>query len=922
MKIQSCRTNHKYNPIGFQMKSPGNPDGNPYLSWEVINASASCADSVRILVSTKPDFTIIAYDSGFLKNYTKNNIRIPLKPAPYTRYYWKVAVHTDQDGTAESNVHFFETGKGSDSWHAHWIGCPEIESENPIFSQTIVSDCQKNVRFYLCGLGIYELYVNGRRCGEEFFAPGCSEYDQWLQYQTYEFTLKKGANDIQISLGNGWYKGKFGLLGNSQIYGSEFAVIGELWGTDAHELLLQTDETWIVKPGSSIRNNFYDGEEILNRSENAPKYPATILHELDRLKTPLLTERLSVPVTMHETFRPVRIIQTPNHETVLDFGQNMAGVVRFDAEEPVGSTLRLQYGELLQNGCFYRDNLRSAKAEFIYHGTGQKEHVQPHFTYYGFRYVKIKGLTRKIEDYHFEACAIYSDLEQTGELLTGNSKVNQLISNISWGQKSNYVDIPTDCPQRDERLGWTADAQIFSGAACFLRNSYPFLEKFCKDLYATQCKWGYITNTIPAFDDTQPSCAGWADAAVLIPWTLYQFCGDIQILADQFESMKMWVDYTKKEVESSGSSSIWSPAFGYGDWLAFDHDDPNERMLGGTELAYISTAYYYYSTLLVAKTARILNSQEDYIRYTKRAEQIKQDFLTEYFTPTGRLAVNTQTAYVLSLYMGLYPNGSEQRIAKDLHEKLENCKGYLKTGFIGTAYIMKVLSRYGYHEDACQLLLNEDIPSWLYAVNLGATTLWERWDSLLPDGNVNGTDMNSFNHYAYGAVADWMFQYLAGFQLVEDAPGFTRIQCKPYPCRALKELHCTYTSAAGTYEIEWKFLPRKKFKLKLKIPFGASAHLILPYSEEEYHLSSGEYTYIYTRKNDGTEYINTDMPFSSLRKIEEIKPILEELFAGYKDIPDTFGKESLRALSKLPYFQIDEEILDQIDKRIAEIFEN
>lgn len=920
MKIIRCKTNQKYNPIGFLLKTESNPMGNPFLSWEVVDAKSHFAKCVQIIVSKKIDFTEIVYDSGTMDGYPKNCMRILLKPEPYTRYYWKVIVSTEQDGIVESDVQFFETGKGEDRWQASWIGCPELETENPVFSQDMVAEKEKNVRFYICGLGIYELYVNGQRCGEEYFAPGCNEYDKWLQYQTYELKLKQGNNHIQVSLGNGWYRGRFGLLGGKQLYGDQFALIGELWDMDTHELLVKTDETWKVEKGATVQNNFYDGEEQWESKRSGEQYSATVMTDLDEKKKTILTERLSLPVKIHEVFKPSAVIKTPKGETVIDFGQNMAGFVRFRADEDLDTVIHLQYGEVLQDGCFYRENLRSAKAEFIYHGTGKKETVQPHFTYYGFRYVKIEGLTKPFDEYEFEACALYSDLEQTGIMTTGNEKVNQLISNIAWGQKSNYVDIPTDCPQRDERLGWTGDTQVFAGAACFMRNSYSFLDKFCKDLYETQKKLGCIPNTIPAFDDKQPSCAAWADAAVIIPWTLYQFYGNEQILADQYESMKMWVDSVDEEVNKTNEHHIWKPSFGYGDWLARDHDNPSERMLGGTELAYVSTAYYYYSTSLVAKAAKVLK-KVDWEKYEKRSLEIKQDFLNEYYSPTGRLAVNTQTAYILALYMGLYPEGKEERVARELHEKLENCQVYLKTGFVGTAYIMKVLSKYGYHEDACTLLLNEGVPSWLYAVNLGATTLWERWDSLLPDGKVNGTDMNSLNHYASGAVIEWMYQYLAGICPVEEYPGFSHIECRPNPCRALKTMCCKYDSAAGTYRVEWEFLPEKKMKVKVAVPFGATASLDLPYSDMKYELEAGEYTYIYRRENDGTEHINTFMPFSALRKVEEVKPILQELFPGYEGIPETFAKESIRSLAKLPYFDIQEDTLDEIDSRIIDVFE-
>ena len=921
LKIIQTRTNHIENPVGYKMKSAGNPKGYPLFSWEVAEAKAKSAKSIRIRIAEHAGMKPLVYDSGYLENYEKSWIRIPFESAPCTRYYWQVEVCTESDEPAFGDVSFYETGKEGPPWQAKWIGCAGLKTENPVFVRSFFMEEPADTRFYVCGLGIYELYVNGVRRTDEYFAPGCNEYDRWLQYQTYEIPLVHGKNEIAVSLGNGWYKGRFGLLGGQAVYGDSFCLIGELTEAKTGKLLLKTDGSWQVKAGNSIFNNFYDGEIYCESADSQCFYPVSIIPELQESKTQLLTERASVPVRIHETFGVQKVLHTPAGETVLDFGQNMAGFVRFHACEAPGAQIRLQYGEILQNGCFYRENLRSAKAEFVYHSIGKEEIAQPHFTFYGFRYVKVEGLSRPVGDYHFEACALYTDLRQTGSIKTGHGKINQLISNISWGQKGNYLEIPTDCPQRDERLGWTADTQVFAGAACYLRDSYPFLEKYCRDLAETQKKFGCVTNTIPAFDDTQVTSAGWGDAAVIIPWTLYQFYGDPQILSDQFESMKGWVDYIHKEDEKAGGSHIWNPAFGYGDWLARDHDNPSERMLGGTELAYVSTAYYYYSTNIVAKAAKILGREEAAL-YQTRAQEIRKAFQKEYFTLQGRLAVPTQTGYVLALYMGLCPDGYEKRVAADLHSKLENCQMNLKTGFIGTAYFMKVLSENGFHEDACRILLNDQVPGWLYAVNLGATTLWERWDSLLPDGSVNGTDMNSFNHYASGAVAEWMYAYLAGIHPLEEHPGFCHILCKPCPSRYLRELSCSYRSAAGTYKVGWKFLPKKKIALDITIPFGATATLELPYSKERYELAAGEYHFTYRRENDGTENINTFMPFTALRKIDEVKPILGKHFPGWEQIPETFAKESIRSLAKLPYFQVTEQALDRIDYEIREMYED
>ena len=362
-----------------------------------------------------------------------------------------------------------------------------------------------------------------------------------------------------------------------------------------------------------------------------------------------------------------------------------------------------------------------------------------------------------------------------------------------------------------------------------------------------------------------------------------------------------------------GLRHLWNPVIGFGDWLALDHDNPKERQLGGTELAFISSAFYYYSTHIVARAAELLNEScaEEYF---ERANAIKEAFLKEYFTPSGRLAVTTQTAYVISLKMGLYPDGMEKRAAKSLHDKLLAGQGYLKTGFLGTAYIMDVLSSAGFHRDACGLLLNEEAPGWLYAVNLGATTIWERWNSLRPDGTVNGTDMNSFNHYAYGAVIAWMYRHLAGIAPSDSESGFGSVICSPKPCRALKELKCSYQSFSGTYEIEWKHLPDHQFFLKIRVPFGAAATLVLPYQDSIMQIEAGEYEYTCVIKNRQQEQKPSEIPVRELKQIGELAPALDRCLPFWRGIPDMLGEASLRELVALPYLPVTEEALDELDR--------
>ena len=482
--------------------------------------------------------------------------------------------------------------------------------------------------------------------GNEYLTPGCTDYNRWIQYQTYEVQIRNGQHKLEVFLADGWYKGRFGLDHAVNNYGDQHKMILELVMQDAQggEDKILSDESWKVRAGDVIFSNIYDGETFVPTSDHTEFYEAEILEG----PTERLTARYGQPVIVKEEIRPVGIIHTPAGETVIDMGQNMAGFLRFSVDEPRGVKIHMQFGEVLQDGNFYRDNLRTAKAEFTYISDGIAKDVQPHFTYYGFRYVKVEGFTKEISAEQFTGCVLYSDLEQTGWITTSNDKVNQLIQNAMWGQKSNYVDIPTDCPQRDERMGWTADTQVFSGTACFNMDSYNFLRKFSHDLFETQQEYGHVTSVIPAFHENGPTCSVWGDAATIIPWNLYLYYGDINILKEQFDSMRQWVDYIKGIDEATGGRRRWDVGFHFGDWLALDGEG-DDGFKGATEDGYIATAYYYHSADIVAKAAKLLGREEEAASYRTLADEIKASLQAEYFTANGRLALTTQTAYAVAL---------------------------------------------------------------------------------------------------------------------------------------------------------------------------------------------------------------------------------------------------------------------------------
>lgn len=908
MKIIGCKTNHLVNPLGFEIQRPR-------ISFQVTETEGKKPEWIRVFVSDDEKLEHLVYDTGKEKDFSMIGIDLPMELKPRTRYYWIVEVWADNGDYAISDPAWFETAKMGEPWEAKWITSPVLKGNNPVFKKEFETfTSYQRSRIYVCGLGLYELYLDGKKVGNEYLTPGCTDYNQWVQYQTYEVELRPGKHKLEAYLADGWYKGSFGLDLAENVYGDSHKLIMELVMTDrqGQETKIITDETWTVAVSDIVSSSIYNGEVYFPSSGDITPYPVEVLND----STDILCARYGQPVVIKEEIKPREILHTPAGETVLDMGQNMAGFLRFYVDEPKGTKICMQFGEVLQNGNFYRDNLRNAKAEFIYISDGVAKEIQPHFTYYGFRYVKLEGFGENISKEQFTGCVLYSDLERTGWITTSNEKVNQLISNVFWGQKCNYIDVPTDCPQRDERMGWTADTQVFSGTACFNMDSYNFLRKYCHDIYETQKELGHVTSVVPAFHEDGPTCSVWGDAATIIPWNLYLYYGDKSILKEQFESMHLWVDSIKEIDEATGGRRFWDVGFHFGDWLALDGEG-DDHFKGATEDGYIATAYYYYSSSIVARAALILGKTEEAAYYSKLADEIKLALQREYFTPNGRLALTTQTAYALALYMDFAPEGSKERIAEFLRDKLKVNKGYLKTGFVGTYILNKVLSDYGNNDLAYKLLLNEGYPSWLYAVNLGATTIWERWNSILPDGTISGTEMNSLNHYSYGSFLEWMYRNVAGLHLCEESPGFTRVLIKPQPDYRISSCDMVYHSIAGIYEIHWKVEKDGEFQLDISIPFGCSARVILPNTKKEpVEVLSGVYHIRYFPEEPIIKIYSSNSSLRELMEDEDAKTVLAVYIPSYEKIPAGMIDMTIEQLNETPFVNLNEERMEALNHHL------
>ncbi|WP_462409553.1 glycoside hydrolase family 78 protein [Neobacillus sp. Marseille-QA0830] len=941
MKIKNMKTNHITNPLGFDL-------GMPRFSFVAYDTTAVKQTAAQIQVAFDEEFATIVFDSGRSEDIDSLGFALPIKLEPYTRYYWRVSVWGDNGDKATSEAAWFETAKLDEPWTAKWI-TPELDKDiHPMLSREFeLSKEVISARAYVCGLGLYEMEINGEKAGDEYLSPNFNAYDKWQQYQTYDVIelLKPGKNSIEVSLGNGLYKGRFGFDGGEyEVYGDQFALLCELiiQYADGTTSVINSDESWQARKSPILFSGLYDGEIYDATSNDATSYK---MKEID-LGYERLKARLSLPVLVKEELKPVEVMTTPAGETVLDMGQNMVGWVQFKTNAPKGTEILLQYAELLQEGNFYQENLRTAKAEFKYISNGEAALVRPHFTYYGFRYVKVSGWNGELNPNDFTGCVLYSDMETTGSIETSNPLVNRLFLNALWGQKGNFLDVPTDCPQRDERMGWTGDAQVFSGTAAFNMDTYAFFNKYGYDLAQEQAAQdGMVPMVVPVATTKGGGSSAWGEAATVIPWNVYLHYGDKAILEQQFESMKGWVDYIKRADDASSAKRLWTTGFHFGDWLALDGDDPHSPM-GGTETAFISSAYYGYSSMLVAKAAKVLGKEEMAREYEELSNEVRAAIQAEYFTSTGRLALYNQTALVVALFMDLVPEEHRNRVASDLRERLKKDKNHLKTGFVGTPYICRTLSENGNNDIAYTLLLNKDYPSWLYAVTMGATTIWERWNSVLPDGKISGTDMNSLNHYAYGSIVEWMYRNAAGINPVEEKPGFRHVRLAPQPDYRLKYVKASLESAAGLYESQWELTEEGQLKFKFVIPFNATATVVLPDAKLEnvllngntlkdagIHVSqngeqvqaeliSGIWEFFYSPEAEYIKYCSTHIPLKDLLSNDEAKQVVTEK-APQALLPEemlrNLGHQSLRELSHMPFMPIPAEVMDELDLKLTKI---
>ena len=727
-------------------------------------------------------------------------------------------------------------------WHAEAVGAPWVENEDkdlrrpPLLRRAFSTGDLERARLHVTAHGVYEIEINGARVGDDVLNPGWTVYSERLRVHTYDVTdlLAAGENVIGAWLGDGWYRGRLGFThhGHSfDMYGDDLSLIAqlELTHADGTTTTIATDASWRASPAPILSSGLYDGETYDAREEqdgwSSPGFDDAGWEPV--AVRPARPERFvspeGPPVRCTEQIAPARVLTSPSGARILDFGQNFTGRVQITVSGAAGETVTLRTAEVLQEGEIYTRPLRAAKStdRYTLRGGGA-ETWEPRFTMHGFRYVEVSGWPGSIDDAVANGDIVgrvhHSDMRRTGWFESSDPSLNTLHENVVWGTRSNFVDIPTDCPQRDERLGWTGDIQVFAPTASFLFDVSGFLSSWLKDLAVEQRREGTVPWYVPVipggpmWTPTRPG-AVWGDAAVLVPWTLFERFDDVGVLDAQYDSARAWVDQV---AELAGEDRLWNTGFQLGDWLdpaAPPHDPADAK----TDKHLVATAYFAWSARRLAEIAAILGRPEE-ADHRRLADEVRAAFVREYWDPqTGRLTSDAQTAYALAIRFDLL-DADQRRAAGDrLAALVAEGGNRIAVGFAGVNVIADALSATGHADAAFDLLFERDCPSWMYMVDQGATTIWERWDSLLPDGTVNPGRMTSFNHYALGSIADWMHRVVAGLAPAE--PGYRTIRFAPTP-GPLTSASARHETPYGVASIAWE-RRGEALDVEIEVPVGA-----------------------------------------------------------------------------------------------------
>ena len=837
MMIYDFRIEYRERPEGLAIKIPR-------FSWKIASDEKNVMQTAwRLTVNSGDkcfwDSSEIESDQSVLVPYNGQEL------IGEEKYQVKLWVRDNYGNIAETETYFttgvFEPADFQAKMITHDF--PAEETACPVFFKKFsVNKPVASVGLYATAWGVYEAALNGEKAGDSYMAPGWTDYHKILQYQYYDVTDKikpnVQENILELTVGNGWYKGILSFDCKPNRYGDRTAVWAELhiFYEDGTKEVIATDDSWGVRTGQILYSEIYMGETIDTDEPEIKEGKVSILSD-EVFDPSVLTAQVNEPVQVTERLAARCIFTDPKGNTIVDFGQNLTGLVEIRIRGKKGQRITIRHAEVLdKDGVFYPDTLRTAKSEDTYILNGEEQVLMPHFTFHGFRYAAVEGIENP-DVKMFTACAMHSAMRKTGSFRCSNEKVNQLQSNISWSLRDNFFDIPSDCPQRDERLGWMGDAQVFSWTAAFNRETALFFTKWMRDVSSASSLEKGVPHVVPDIQGTYSSAA-WSDAAVIIPWVVYQTYGDTRILEESWKCMHEWVDYIHNHVNENG---LWMSGYQYGDWLALDRE-MGDKSVGATDIYFVANAYYIYITEIVAKTAHILGRHKEADHYEALRETTLDSFREEYYTVRGRIVSETQTAYALSLYFGLANEKDREQIVQRLISNIEDHKNHLTTGFVGTPYLCHALSENGAHDTASILFMREDLPSWLYAVNKGATTLWERWDAILPDGTMQHPGLNSMNHYANGAIGDWMYRKIGGINQTE--AGYRRFYIKPMFVRGISEARTELESPYGKIVSCWS-CRKGKIRVEISVPANTKAELFLPEKEESFEVGSGTHVYEY-----------------------------------------------------------------------------
>jgi len=844
------RVEHHREPLGIGERTPR-------LSWKTSAEPGWKQLGYELEIGRGQERKVYAVDSA-------DQVLVPWPGRPLeSRERAAVRVRvTGEDGAASvwSQKIVLETGllQVAD-WSATPVGAswpedPDTDRRPPLLRRDFTLRGEiSSARLYATAHGVYEAEINGARVGDDILAPGWTVYDRRIRYQTYDVTehLRVGANALGAWMADGWYRGRLGFGGGYRnLYGEDLSLLAQLEVTyaDGTREVIGTDEQWTACFGPIRFTGLYEGEAYVASDEqpgwSSPGFDDSTWSpvRLGQRDPATLVAPQGDPIRCTEERSPETVTRLSNGRYLLDFGQNLVGRLRLRVKAPAGTTITMRHSEVLQNGTLALRPLRQASAtDTLVLDGGPEREWEPRFTYHGFRYAEIEGWPGELgagADSPVIARVYHTDMQRTGWFESSNPLLNQLHENVRWSMRGNFVDVPTDCPQRDERLGWTGDIQVFAPTASFLYDCAGMLSSWLSDLAEEQLQDGTVPWYVPVipggkqWTPIQPGAA-WGDAAVLVPWTLYERFGDLGILEQQYPSAKAWVDLLDR---LSGESHLWNSGKQLGDWLDPDAP-PTDPAAGKTESALVATAYFAWSTRTLARTAEALGHQGDAERYSALADEIVDAFVAEHVQESGAMTSDSQTAYALAIVFDLLPTGLRAQAGDRLAALVRGSGNRISTGFVGTPIVADALTATGHLEAAYGLLLEEECPSWLYTVKQGGTTIWERWDSMLPDGSINPGEMTSFNHYALGSVADWMHRVIAG--LTPLAPGYRKVLVAPRPGGGLANAAAVHATAYGEVSIRWT-LRGEELTVELEIPTGVTAVVDIPGVEPQ-TLDSGEH---------------------------------------------------------------------------------